>query len=787
MTASRRTIGAVATTLSLFALFACADAGAPSGWIPERGTVSGVITPSAPFTPPSLSLVGQTAMLSAASRMSSLASSASLHRLQRRGPGASRRAAVRNDLIVTFRPTAFGPTAVSAPAQLGTQEALALAQAVRAHLAAAMPAGARVIGVSPAILAARILVADTTQRDAVATALRRDPAVATVTRNWYVWLDQTDRAFRQAAPATIAAAGAGAGAAPGERTPNDPFYPFQSWHYGLIDLPRAWSITQGSSGVLVAVVDEGIRFDHPAIAPNLTSDGYDFVNAADSLVLCSGGKLGNAGDGDGPDPDPTTPASYSPNVVTLGGDTTTTCFVPYILGAHGLHVAGTIGALGNDGLGVTGVNWNVRIRPVRVVGVAGFGTVYDVAQGVLYAAGLPADNGSGGTVRASTGANIINLSLGAPGDDPTLHNAVIGAAGTGALIVAAAGNDGASIPSYPAAYPEVLAVAAVGPDGAPAPYSNFGSYVDIRAPGGNFAFGDATDGVLSTAWDFGTNQPIYAFAEGTSMAAPHVSGVAALVLAQRPGLSAVDLRSRLTNYAAGSASPYGAGLVNAYNSLMQRLGPPTQLYARLYAAPTGAIAQTVEADGAGSFAFTQVPDGAYFLYAGTSDSGEQRLGSPGSLWGPFGQSGVPSLFTVLGGKAQQFSFTIGNPIQLNPNHTIGTASPLMIGGYRQGAIIDTLTLDVYSVQIPKAETYTFETSGWVGACGYALEDATVIGLFNSGGTFLMSADFVDPGHLNFCSRLTTALSAGTYYVAIAGSFGGGWFGGRYRIQARVGP
>src|SRR5436190_2007403 len=268
---------------------------------------------------------------------------------------------------------------------------------------------------------------------------------------------------------------------------NDPFYPFQSWHYGLIDLPRAWSITTGGASVLVALVDDGTRFDHPALAPNLTSDGYDFVTDADTLPLCAGGTITNADDGTGYDTDPTIPASYSL-------DPTETCYGPDELGAHGVHVAGTMGAVGNDGIGVTGVNWTVRIRPVRALGVGGFGETYDIAQGILYAAGLPADDGAGGTVQASSAAKIINLSLGGPDDDPMMHSAIVSATSAGALVVAAAGNEGTSALHYPAAYPEVLAVAAVGPDAAPAAYSSFGSYVGIRAPGGNFDLGDATDG-----------------------------------------------------------------------------------------------------------------------------------------------------------------------------------------------------------------------------------------------------------------------------------------------------
>src|SRR5205085_10739033 len=146
---------------------------------------------------------------------------------------------------------------------------------------------------------------------------------------------------------------------------------------------------------------------------------------------------------------PTIPASYSP-------DSTGTCFVFDTLGGHGVHVAGTMGAVGNDHVAVTGVNWNVKIRPVRALGVGGFGEFYDIAQGILYAAGLPADNGKSGTVQAATGAKIINLSLGGPDPDTTLHSAIISATNAGALVVAAAGNAGTSAPHYPAAYPEVL-------------------------------------------------------------------------------------------------------------------------------------------------------------------------------------------------------------------------------------------------------------------------------------------------------------------------------------------
>lgn len=638
---------------------------------------------------------------------------------------------------------------------------------LRAHLAALAIPGTVVTGVSPVILTAKIRVADTAELDAVAAALRRDPAVAAVTRARLLWLERPSYA-RAGSPGVAAAAGA-------RTTPNDPFYPFQSWHYSLVDLPRAWTITQGSSSVLVAVVDDGIRFDHPAIAPNLTSDGYDFVNGVDSLPLCAGGFIKNADDGTGYDPDPTSPASYSL-------DTTGTCFGPDVLGNHGLHVAGTIGAAGNDAIGVTGVNWAVRIRPVRALGVGGFGDTYDIAQAILYAAGLPADNGAGGTVKPSVGAQIINLSLGGPGDDTTMHNAIKSAATAGVLIVAAAGNDGSATPNFPAAYPEVLAVAAVGPDGAPASYSSFGPYVAIRAPGGNFALGDASDGVASTIWNFATNVADYAFAEGTSMATPHVSGVAALVLAHEPGLTASAVRTRLTTYAVGPATAYGAGLVNAYNSLTQSFGPPTQLYAVLYSASTGGVVRQVAAQMGGAFTFNGVPDGAYLVYGGTDEGGDQLVGIPGRLWGAFGGSAFPSAVSVLGAGPSLVSFPIGFPPQVQPNHTIASANVLAIGGYARSTYVDTTMIDYYRVTVPVSGIYTFETSGWGGSCGFALEEATALGLFDASGTFITSTGFIDPGHYNFCTRLTEVLGAGSYYVGVAGAFQPG----RYQLQARAG-
>jgi len=780
-----RSIGTARTTptpiagfVVLAALLAgCSSETAPTGWIPSDGAITGVITTTNAFPAPRHGSVLAASARGTSDRVPLVTApgiAAFLSRLPRAALRARRLPRVRpvataHDLLVTFRNGALGAPPVGSATLATRASARLLGAAMRSRFAAILPAGAAVAGVSPTILAAKVRVADTTALDAVAAALRRDPAIATVTRNRLLWLDKTT---------WVGAGATGPGAAASRVVPNDLYYPVQSWHYGLIDLPRAWTITTGSPSVLVALVDDGTRFDHPALAGNLTTDGYDFVTNADTLPLCAGGTITNADDSTGYDPDPTIPGSYS------FSDSTETCYVGDTLGAHGVHVAGTIGAVGNDHVAVTGVNWNVKIRPVRALGVGGFGEFYDIAQGILYAAGLPADDGKSGTVQAATGAKIINLSLGGPDPDTTLHSAIISATNAGALVVAAAGNAGTSAPHYPAAYPEVLAVAAVGPDGGPASYSSFGSYVGIRAPGGNFEFGDASDGVFSAIWNFNTHSADYAWAEGTSMASPHVAGVAALLLARTPSLTASALRARLTTYAVGPATQYGVGLVNAYNSLTQTHGPPTQIFALLYSAVSGSVVQAVSTDAGGGFAFSRVEDGKYFVYGAGDESGDKLVGVPGRVWGALGGHATPTPITVLSAAPHTASFTIGLPEQIRPNQSFASANDLVVGGYTRSILTDSLELDFYRVKIPVGGTYTFETSGWLSACGFALEEATAIGLFDAAQNLLPPvAGYVDPSHLNYCSRLTRSLKAGTYYVGVAGLFNGL----QYQLQARAGP
>ncbi|HDP88490.1 MAG TPA: peptidase S8, partial [Thioalkalivibrio sp.] len=220
-----------------------------------------------------------------------------------------------------------------------------------------------------------------------------------------------------------------------------------------------------------------------------------------------------------------------------------------------------------------GVSWGARVMPIRVLGKGG-GTSYDIMQGNYFAAGLPNDSDT----LPATAADIINLSLGCQDCySQTEQDAYSAIREAGVIIVAAAGNANTSVPGYPAAYEGVVSVSAVDYQKQRAPYSNFGPTIDVAAPGGNMAVdlsGDGyPDGVLSTRADdsSGSRLPIYDFQQGTSMAAPHMAGVVALMKSVNPGAvtpAALDtwLQSGAITEdlgAAGRDDLYGHGLIDA--------------------------------------------------------------------------------------------------------------------------------------------------------------------------------------------------------------------------------
>jgi serine protease len=298
--------------------------------------------------------------------------------------------------------------------------------------------------------------------------------------------------------------------------PNDKLYPLM-WHADLARLPGAWDLTHGSNKVVVAVVDTGIKRNHPDFGDRILP-GYDFVSRAS-----------DGGDGDGRDDDPNDPG-------TLASTSS---------GQHGTHVAGIIGALGNNGQGIAGIDWRCKILPVRALGVReGQGTDPDIADAIRWAAGLDV----AGVPRNPNPAKIINLSFSGAGAAQVLTDAVRAAMNAGSLVVAAAGNDGSDANTYfPGAIPGVFAVAASDPQGKLAQYSNYGDIVGILAPGGEmgmtipFESRDEPAGVWSLVYDTDKQQYGYRAYEGTSQAAPVVAGVAALMLSVYPDMKPDDV------------------------------------------------------------------------------------------------------------------------------------------------------------------------------------------------------------------------------------------------------
>ena len=717
----------------------------------------------------------------------------------RAAPGAAALAARHprtsdRGIVVVFRSDVLRLASAGSAAYRATGVARAAADVLTQRLAAITRGFAvQDARVSPAILAAHVTLADRAQQGTVLAALQADPAVAWAGPDAVI-------SIRDGAPAPQAARPllrSGAAVRPSASTslPNSPDYFAQAWGANMVDLPRAWAVATGSPAVTVAVVDMGVRFDDPALAPNLTTDGYDFVEQIplasfgyDSIGhYCSSGVQFTTIDGNGgPHPDAT-----DPDDVML--DSLGSCWSHNPLGDHGQWTSGIIGAAGNNNGPVTGVNWSVRIRPIRVLGITGDGIAFDVAQGVLYAAGLPALGAGDSLVTAPSRAPIINLSLGSPSDDPSLSSAVAAAVSAGCLVVASAGNSTWDLPTYPAAYPGVIGVSAVGMDGQIASYSNAGTYVAVAAPGGEFRLDDnGGDGVLGLGWDFTAGLPTLLFGYGTSAAAPYVSGVAALLLGHQVGLTAAQLTARIEQYAsrppnASRDDNYGWGIVDAYNALVQQSGPVRRVRVELFDA-SGALARAAAADSAGAFVFANLSPGTYHLMAGEDEDGDGLIGLPGRRLGWDGGVGAPVTFSETAqSPLQTAGVTIGMPMESEPNDQISEANSLDVNSYVVGNITPPDVQDVYGVSIPTAGQYTFETSGVTGSCGFGLELDTKLVLTSSSGVTIASND--DEGSFTgpVCSKITTNLSPGRYYVTVTGSTANSLANrGRYRLQVRSG-
>jgi len=312
--------------------------------------------------------------------------------------------------------------------------------------------------------------------------------------------------------------------------PNDPYYVnSQQWAlkgtYG-VQVQKAWLVTRGNPEIVVAVLDTGSTV-HPDLEGQ-TVPGYDMISDID-----------RAGDGDGRDSDPSDAGDF---------------FGDKLSSWHGTHLAGIINARGNNSRGVIGIAPNVKVQHVRVLGRDG-GSDSDIVSGITWASGGPV----GSLPLNPTPARVINLSLGGEGVCPQQYQTAINAAiSRGTVLVVAAGNSSVPASTFvPANCDGVIVVAATDDLGKPASFTNDGPAVDIAAPGVDIV-STMNDG------DRGVGLPTYELKTGTSMAAPYVAGVVALMLSNEPSLTPADIETRIKNQSNQTFLVQGDwGIINA--------------------------------------------------------------------------------------------------------------------------------------------------------------------------------------------------------------------------------
>lgn len=417
--------------------------------------------------------------------------------------------------------------------------------------------------------------------------------------------------------------------------PDDEYYDIQAWHYEQLNLPAAWEIENGTGApeqVAVAVLDTG-AFAHPDIVWGVGANTADW-------------EAGAPGSGTVDDP-----------FTGPGGSD------------HGTHVAGTVGATTDNGQGAAGVNWDAYVTPVKVLNDSGSGSFAGILEGLFWALGD--DNPAYGGHVNPVLPRVINMSLGGNilAECPEAVDAgIFGlAVGMDIVTVVAAGNSGAPAEwFFPANCANVITVGATGPTGARSYYSNYGHFVDVFAPGGDFDF----EHPENPAWPAGVFSLVdpafgaYDLFEGTSMASPHVAGIVSLMLALEPGLAFDDVLQRLRNasdpltlaqcsvpvHGVDGQNMCGAGLIDAAAALLgETVTTPSAFvyaipfddeapeialgnYASLELLAQHSVEATAAAGGDFNFAFEELEEGSYLLVglelrdADTGISSADRVG-----------------------------------------------------------------------------------------------------------------------------------------------------------------
>jgi len=530
-----------------------------------------------------------------------------------------------------------------------------------------------------------------------------------------------------------------------QTTANDPQMG-QLWGLNKIDAPEAWSVSTGGSGsnrVVVAVIDTGVDYNHPDLAANIWTNSHETA--------------GNGRDDDN--------NGFADDI--HGYDFANNDADPMDDNSHGTHVSGTIAGVGNNSRGVAGVNWSAEIMPLKFLNGQGSGYLSDAVRAINYAT----------MERTQEGVNVrvINASWGGGGFSSAMDTAIRTAGDAGILFVAAAGNDAANndaSPHYPANYASanVISVAATDQNDRLATFSDYGATtVDIAAPG------------VSIYSTLPNNR--YGTYSGTSMATPHVAGVAALAWAVDPNATVAEIRNAILQgadpVAALSGKVAAGGRLNAYNTLLQ-LSQATQGPAiASMTASSGQVAAgasvTLAVHGITSPAGT-VANVCFYRDAngsGQYEASDSLVGSTTTVVG--GEAGIAFNTTGLApGTHRFFAVAVDGNARSSPpvtttlsvvaaddhGNNAATATAVNVGGSVAGTINTGTDADWFKFQAVAGTSYTFSVQ--LGT----LRDS-VLSLYDRNGSTRLAYNDDYGGAL--ASRIDwTAPASGTYYLAVAG-------------------